>query len=289
MAAAHRAQTSARGSRKTEPRLTESLREYGRGIGGGFLFSLPLLYTMEVWWSGFTVSPSRLLAGIGATFLLLCAYNAYAGLRHDTELTEIAIDSVEELGLGLTVSAIVLLVLARLQDGGGLIETLGQVVLEGLFVAIGVSVGTAQLGVDDAERGQPKGRHDSLPAELTLAMCGTVLVAANVAPTDEILQLGVSMGVWQLLAVTALSLLIAATLLYYSNFRGSARFGDTKGSFAVLFGSVTTYAVALAGSAAMLWFFGRFDDNTLDVCVAQVVVLGFPATLGAAAGRLLLR
>jgi putative integral membrane protein (TIGR02587 family) len=279
---------SARVSRRAEPLPAESLREYGRGIGGGFLFSLPLLYTMEVWWSGLTVSPSRLLTGIGATFLLLCAYNAYAGLRHDTEITEIAIDSVEELGLGLTVSAIVLLILARPQDGG-LMEILGQVVLEGMFVAIGVSVGTAQLGVNDRDQGQPKGRHDSLPAELTLAMCGTVLVAANVAPTDEILQLGVSMGVWQLLGVAALSLLVAATLLYYSNFRGSARFGDRKGPFAVFFGSVTTYAVALAGSAAMLWFFGRFDDTALHVCVAQVVVLGFPATLGAAAGRLLLR
>jgi hypothetical protein len=27
----------------------ESLREYGRGVAGGLLFSLPLLYTVEVW------------------------------------------------------------------------------------------------------------------------------------------------------------------------------------------------------------------------------------------------
>jgi putative integral membrane protein (TIGR02587 family) len=162
-------------------------------------------------------------------------------------------------------------------------------VLEGLFVAIGVSVGTAQLGVTDPQDTLPKGRHDTIQAEVTLALCGTVLIAANVAPTDEILQLGVSIGVWQLLALVGLSLLLAATLLYFSNFRGSARFADTKGAFAVLFGSVITYAVALAGSAAMLWFFGRFDDTVFDVCLAQVVVLGFPATLGAAAGRLLLR
>jgi len=27
----------------------ESLQEYGRGIAGGLMFSIPLLYTMEVW------------------------------------------------------------------------------------------------------------------------------------------------------------------------------------------------------------------------------------------------
>ena len=270
------------------PTLTESMREYGRGIGGGFLFSLPLLYTMEVWWTGLTISPARLLIGIVATCLLLCAYNAYAGLRHDSSVVEILIDSVEELGLGLAVSAGVLLVLARPRDGG-MMELFGQVILEGLFVAIGVSVGTAQLGVSDSQGDKPQGRHNSLPAELTLALCGTVLVAANVAPTDEVLQLGVSTGVWQQLVIMTISLATAAMLLYYSRFRGSARFADVSGARAVAFGSAITYAVALVGSAAMLWFFGRFDDNALQVGVAQVVVLGFPATLGAAAGRLLLR
>jgi putative integral membrane protein (TIGR02587 family) len=168
-------------------------------------------------------------------------------------------------------------------------EIIGQVVLEGLFVAIGVSVGTAQLGANGAGDRRPAGRHDSLQAEVTLALCGTVLVAANVAPTEEILQLGVSTTHWQRLSIVALSLLVGAMLLYYSEFRGSARFADTRGAFAVLFGSVITYAVALVGSAAMLWFFGRFDGHAVDICAAQVVVLGFPATLGAAAGRLLLR
>jgi hypothetical protein len=38
----------------------KSLQEYARGIAGGLLFSLPLIYTMEVWWAGFTSHPMRL-------------------------------------------------------------------------------------------------------------------------------------------------------------------------------------------------------------------------------------
>ncbi|HEX7830691.1 MAG TPA: DUF2391 family protein [Thermoanaerobaculia bacterium] len=47
--------------------------------------------------------------------------------------------------------------------------------------------------------------------------------------------------------------------------------------------------MALAASALILWFFGRFDGQALDVIVAEIVVLGLPATLGASAGRLLMQ
>ena len=55
----------------------------------------------------------------------------------------------------------------------------------------------------------------------------------------------------------------------------------------VVFGSTTSYAVSLVASAVLLWFFGRFDGTALEVAASQVVVLGFPAALGASAGRLL--
>ena len=47
--------------------------------------------------------------------------------------------------------------------------------------------------------------------------------------------------------------------------------------------------LALVASAAILWFFGRFDDHGPTLNVAQCVVLGLAGTLGAAAGRLLFR
>lgn len=271
------------------PTVRESLREYGRGLAGGFLFSLPLLLTMEVWFIGVSITPARLLVGIFGTLLLLCAYNAYAGLRHDSGFLEILIDSVEELGLGLTVSALALWMLARIEHVS-LSEFMGPLVLEGLFVAIGVSVGTAQLAMgDEASTGAGQGRQDSLQAELTLALCGAVLIAANVAPTEEVALLAASMRLPHLVGLMAASVLLATTLLFFSNFRGSARFADTRGAFAVIHGAMITYAVALVASAGLLWFFGRFDQNAVAMDIGQSIVLAFPATLGAAAGRLLLR
>ena len=274
------------------PTTADSLREYGRGIAGGFLFSLPLILTMEVWAAGVLVPPMHLLAGLAATYILLCGYNAYAGLHHETRLSEILVDSVEELGIGLTLSAAILLLLGRIGPDSGWSEALGLIVVEGLFVAVGVSVGTAQLmgGGDDSDgRSGIQGRQQTIWSELTLALCGAVLIAANVAPTEEILLLAASMGPPLLLAAIGTSLLLAATLLYFSHFTGAARFAEAKGTFAILHGTAITYASALAASAAILWFFGRFAQHGLFLNVAQCVVLGIAGTLGASAGRLLLR
>ena len=278
------------GPQNRAPSIQESLSEYGRGIAGGFLFSLPLLFTMEVWQAGLTVSPARLLLGLAVTLIVLCGFNAFAGLRYDANAMEVIVDSVEELGLGLALSALLLFVLGRFSDGASLAEVSGQIVLEGLFVAIGVSVGTAQLATTgDDERGTPAGRHASIWGELVLATCGAILIAANVAPTDEILRLASEMAPWQIIVVCVMSLAVATTLMYFSHFVGSGRFTARRETFSIVQGSVITYGAALATSAGLLAFFGRFGGHPAAVNVAQCIVLGFAATLGASAGRLLLR
>ena len=95
----------------------ESLREYGRGVAGGLLFSLPLLFTMEVWQGGFTMPPERQLIYVLLALVLLLGYNRYAGLHPDVTWAEVAIDSVEEMGIGLLLSALVLLLIGRISAG----------------------------------------------------------------------------------------------------------------------------------------------------------------------------
>jgi putative integral membrane protein (TIGR02587 family) len=275
---------------RRSPTTAESLREYGRGIGGGFLFSLPLLLTMETWSAAVMVGPRRLLFAIGATLVLLCGYNLYAGLRHDSSLGEVLIDSVEEMGIGIVLSAALLYLFGRLDPAAPFSEHLGLIVLEGMFAAIGVSVGTAQLSSgDEGNSGGPQGRQRTISSEVVLAVCGSVLIAANVAPTDEVLLLASEMHALKLLGVMVISLGIAALLLFYSDVKGSSRFAGNRGSFGVVQGSAITYVTALFASAVLLWFFGRFAHHGAPINAAQCVVLGFPATLGAAAGRLLLR
>jgi putative integral membrane protein (TIGR02587 family) len=269
---------------------TESLQEYGRGLAGGLLFSLPLLYTMEVWWSGFLASPLRLLALLAFTYVLLLGYNRFAGLRYDASWSEVAIDSIEELGLGLVTAAALLFLLGRIGFDMSVDETRGKIVVEAVVVAIGFSVGTAQLhagGEEDAGKGDSEEK-PAWTGELVIAFCGAVLFAANVAPTEEIVMIGVETGAGRLLGLVALTMAMGALILYFTNFRRTDRAVRHESHLDVVRGSTITYAIGLVASAVILWFFGRFDGASAEVAVRQTVVLGLPATLGASAGRLLL-
>jgi putative integral membrane protein (TIGR02587 family) len=271
--------------------VPKSLQEYARGVAGGLLFSLPLLYTMEVWWAGFVAHPWRLALYVAATFALLLGYNRLLGLRRDTCFPEVVVDSVEEMGLGLLLSALVLWLLGRVTFGTEATEFVGKVVIEGMTVAIGVSVGTAQLGggEDDGDKGEAGAGAGGFGSQLIISLCGAVLFAANVAPTEEIGLIAFEISPWRLLGLAALSLGLGATILYYSEFKGAREAVRFDARHDVLVGAVVTYAVALLVSAAILTFFGRFDGQALSTCVAQTVVLGVAATMGASAGRLLLQ
>lgn len=278
-----------------------SLGEYARGIAGGLLFSLPLLFTMELWWTGFVASPLRLIACLCGTFLLLLGYNRYAGMHQDANWRDVAVDSIEELGIGLALAALVLLLLGRLELGMSAIEIAGKTIVAAATVAIGVSVGTAQLGGarpdergagQSADEAEPRGLDERKPdffGQLALATCGAVLVAGNVAPTEEIVMIAAEATHAHLFAMVGASVALAALVLFLSDFGGSRSHVIRRGPADVLAGLVLTYAVALGAAASMLAFFGRFDSDSPQMCLYLTLVLAFPASLGASAGRMLLQ
>ena len=273
--------------------ITESLQEYGRGVAGGLMFSLPLLYTMEVWWAGFIAHPWRLAIYMLGTFVLLLGYNRYGGLRHDRTMTEVGIDCVEVMGIGLLIAGLVLFLLGRITLTMPINEIAGLIVAEAMTVAIGVSVGTAQLGAggkEDEGMGEGANKNDiDFAAQVIFGFCGAVLFAANVAPTEEIVILAIEAPWMKLIGLAAFSLLLAFLILHFSNFKGSDEFVRADRPTEVVLGTLVTYAIALVSASLILWFFGRFDGVSLYTVLAQIVVLGVAATIGASAGRLLLQ
>jgi putative integral membrane protein (TIGR02587 family) len=284
-----------------------SLQEYGRGVAGGLMFSLPLLYTMEVWWTGFLVDSRILIVYVLVTLALLLGYNRYAGMRPGVRLTSVAIDSIEEMGIGLVLSALVLFLLGRVSPEMPRYEILGKIVVESMLVSVGVSVGTAQLGIsqeqadqdDRAEGcdtsgsgGESKDRssdRSGIVAPLVLGVCGSILFAANVAPTEEIVVIATEASSWKLAALAAVSLAIGWLVLHFSNFHGTPQNLPPRSVFVRLSETAAYYALALAVSALTLWFFRRLDGVSLGTAIAEIVVLGFAGILGASAGRLLIQ
>ena len=273
----------------------KSLKEYGRGIVGGLLFSLPLLYTMEVWWTGFTAPASYLLVFVLVTYLLLLGYNTYAGMRKDATFKDVCWDSVEEIGLALIVSFLFLLLIGQIGYTMSVNEIVGKVIVESMIVAIGISVGTAQLGQDDGnnsgmqgdQQEQEEKNRPSFLKLLILSICGAVLFSSSVAPTEEILIIAIESGTIHLITMVLLSLLLTAIILYFTDFKGSKL---KRPAFKeMLFQITLCYLAALFVSFSFLYFFGRVTGHTLFTVLAQMIVLGIPAAIGASLGRLLIK
>jgi putative integral membrane protein (TIGR02587 family) len=93
---------------------------------------------------------------------------------------------------------------------------------------------------------------------------------------------------WQSLALIALSLLLMHGFVFASEFKGSEATPDTPWWSAFLRFTAVGYAIALAISCYVLWTFGRFDGLSFSTALGVLVVLGFPAAIGAAAARLIL-
>jgi putative integral membrane protein (TIGR02587 family) len=271
--------------------MRESAREYGRGVAGGLIFSLPLLFTMEVWWAGFLLEPGRILAYVVVTFCLLLVYNRFAGLRRDASWVEVVIDSVEEMGLGLVLAAAMLWVTGQLDADAGIHELTGKIVMEAMTVAVGVSVGSSQLGESTGDEGvSGGGDEDGYLSQAAVALCGAVLFSANVAATEEIEVIAMATPPTRILLLAVASMAGASWLLDHARMHGSSRHVPPReSSLQRLQGAATTYAVALSAAAGALHFFGRLDGRPAGLALAMIVVAGVPAALGASAGRLLLQ
>lgn len=277
--------------------INKSLKEYGRGITGGLLFSLPMLYTMELWWTGFIANSLQLLVYFVVGMFLLMVYNHYVGIRREHSLLVCAEESIEEMGIAIIISVFILWITGRVAPHMSIDEISGKIIVEAVTVAIGISVGKSQLGSDskgkkdkDEDKQNNRSSNPNILRSVNIALCGAILIASNVAPTDEVMVIAVEAEIFKLLLIALLSIAIGGSVLYYINFTGAKETVLQPNNFReAVAGTVIMYAVALTASAFMLWFFGRFDDVALYAIVAQIVVLGFPAALGASAGRLLIQ
>jgi putative integral membrane protein (TIGR02587 family) len=137
----------------------------------------------------------------------------------------------------------------------------------------------------------------ALPLFMTMEMwqlgfymaAGAIFFAFNIAPTEEMMLVAVNMSAWAVVAAGMLSLLLMHAFVYAVEFRG--RHVPPEGTRALslfLRFTVVGYAIALLMSAYVLWTFGRLDESSLAFQISTTIVLAFPASLGAAAARLVL-
>jgi len=258
---------------------------FGRALGGALIFSMPMLMTMEMWQLGFTVDRWRILILLVLSVPLLVFLSRYSGFETTRHLSEDVRDAMIALGIGLVSSSAVLALLAILKPGMPMSEIVGKIALQTVPAALGALLGRSQLG-RDARVGE---QEETYGGELLVMAVGALFLGLNVAPTEEMLLISLKMSAMHCLLLVPVSMLIMHAFVYAAAFKGGTEIGpETAWWSAFVRFTVVGYVVALAVSAYVLWTFGRFDGLELAKALRIVVVLAFPAAVGAAAARLIL-
>lgn len=263
--------------------LGESLRDYTRAAGGGLVIGLPLLYTMEVWFHAFLLPWWKLLLLLAVAFAIVLGYNSVAGFRQERSLQQLVVDSLSTIGLGIVIALVALVVLGRIDTGTSLRDAAGKVALEAIPIAFGASVAATQLSGREI---QHRGGIGPL-ARLMVGAGGALLFALNVAPTEEIVLLGVHASPMLLLTVVAGTLLLTFALVFYADFGGRSAERDDGVLAHPWSETVTSYALSLAVALLLLWAFGRTAGVGVAAITGMTVMLAAVASVGAAIARLL--
>ena len=276
---------------------SESLRDLIRAAGGGLLVGLPLLITMEMWWHGFLLPAWKIGVLLAVAFVVVIGYTTLTGFRRDRSWTQLLVDTVQTFGIGAVIALIALVALGRIDASTQLRDAIGQVSLETIPVAFGVSLAVAQLAAPEEGSeagGSPAGDRAGVGTlgKLFVAAGAALLFALNVAPTQELLVIAVEADWWLMLLTMAASVLATLGIVFHADFRGGRGrrpHGEWRSRpLEVPIGeTLAAYAVSLLVAALLIWAFGWTSGMPLDINLRQVVVLGVVASIGAAAGRLL--
>jgi putative integral membrane protein (TIGR02587 family) len=276
-----------------------------RGACGGFLFGIPLLYTMEVWWIGSLAKPQMMLVAIILTFIVVYLLNRTEGFRKykTADLPyKAVIDTVESIAIGTSCAAFMLILLHEITLDNFLRESVGKIIFESVPFSIGVALSNQFLGDNrngtssgrnDTQSNQGQNQSDELQATLSDiggTLIGATVIAFNIAPTDEIPMLAAAVSPSWLLIVILTSLLISYGIVFESGFSNQQKRRQQRGIFQRPSSeTIASYLISLMAAAFMLWFFQKLTfSDPWTMWLDYSLLLGLPASIGGAAGRLAL-
>lgn len=268
---------------------------FGRAFAGAYLFGIPLLFTMEMWWIGTYADLWKLIVFLALTFLANVVLTYLAGFkpRRETSLIASIDESVDTLAVGVVASVIVLLVLNRIAPGDPLDSILGKVIIQAIPLSIGASLANAVFDRHEGRTGEQPPAAESHPwqdalNDLGATIIGGVFIGFSIAPTDEIQLLAASLDIYHEVALVALTLVIGYIIVFTSGFDPESAGPRPTGPFQhPITETVVSYVVSLSVAFWTLYLLDRVDfGDPFPSILSQVLVLGLPTMVGGAAGRL---
>jgi len=268
-------------------------RDMIRAGCGAALFGVPLLYTMELWWTGTGSSPAFSLGLLAAVLVAATVIDRTAGFRFAPERSwsSSLVDGVEVTGICIAVAAVVLVVIGEITPQTNVRESMSKVIAQLVPLVIGASIANEIFGNGSATPAEPGTGSGSgarqVGSLLGGAFVGAIVVALAIAPTDEVTIIAGRASLAHLLALIAVSLVASHGIVFSADFAGSSDLRRQR-HLDELAHTALAYIVALIAAGVMLALYGRLTGVSVLTSWSRVIALGFPAAIGAAAGRLAL-
>jgi putative integral membrane protein (TIGR02587 family) len=266
--------------------------EYARGLarafGGALVFGLPLLMTMEMWSLGHSIHPFRLILFLVAHIVVLVILSRFGGFEPTATIAEDLLDALGAYAVGFIASGAILWLFGLISLTVSPGDAIGMIAVQSVPTSFGAMLARKQLGDGEADKDEARlARTNGYGAQLFLMLAGSLFFAFNIAPTEEVILIGFKMTAWHSLALIGASLFLLHALVFAVGFPGQEKGPEGYGTARMFLAfTVPGYGIALLISLYVLWTFGRLDGTSFDVLAGSMVVLGFPASIGAAIARL---
>ncbi|MGH2351176.1 MAG: TIGR02587 family membrane protein [Chloroflexota bacterium] len=129
------------------------LKDFTRAFSGAFLFAIPLLFTMEMWWLGTYANIWRLLIVLAIALVLNLGLAYIAGFKKRTGFGHKLDQAIDAVAVGVVSSFVVLLVLNRISFTDPLDSMLGKTILQALPLSLGASAANIVFSRGESREG----------------------------------------------------------------------------------------------------------------------------------------
>ncbi|MBA3450314.1 MAG: DUF2391 family protein [Chloroflexia bacterium] len=272
-----------------------------RGLASGFLIGIPVVFTVDSWWLGDQIGPRDALVLLGFSYLLTLATVYWIGFRRGLRRgPQYFGDALEAMALAVLALVAVFWTLGQLGEGLAPSIAVGRFAVALAPVSLGVAIANHFLARDASRYDPDEGDAASLRGkwlnerwrqtvfELAASFGGALFLCLTIVPVDDLSAIATEVPVRNLSLVIALSLLVTYSVVFAAGFAGEAKRHAATGPLQSPFAeTISAYMAALLVSLATLWLFGSVDEQTAPFAIyTKTVLLAFPASIAAAAGRL---
>lgn len=268
------------------------LNSFVRAFSGAYIFGIPLLFAMEMWWIGEYIDAWRLLVLVALALLTNLGLNHFAGFKKTSTFRTSINQTVDAVAVGIVAGAVMLAILNQIGTGDPPHIVIHKIVIQAVPLSLGASVANQVFGTH-RDRNREEGNDESgvtprqgLLLDAGATIIGGVFIGFSITPTEEVPMIAAMLEYWHMVAIIIFSLLISYGIVFASGFDTPSPPGPfqhplTETAFA--------YLLSLIVSFLTLYLFKQISlGDPLLHMVELTLVLALPTTVGGAAGRLVI-